>query len=406
MKTGSCYLYGITGCLVYALAAACSGAGAPAPATLERASGLAAEGRLAEAEAQVDRFLTENPGDKTRAKAHMRRGCIKVERGDARGALDDLKLADPMVVETRTCRGKALALLARHEEAISDLGWVVEQETFDEEVLGLAVRSALALRYTEVAYELAEKGSQKFPSHVDTLVLWAQTQAVVGKTGEALETLRFCQMKDRQAPQVYFVQGNILWATEKYVEAVVAYEKALELNPQFPEALRNMGVALIQSARYDEAASALLKASRMLPDDIQLLNNLGVALAATGRFDEAAIAYEGAVKMAPDQPLLLNNLADIYVRLGRVDEALAAVEQLLIAAPGRGNAQKMQMDLVALKALSAAVCSKGKRKGVAAVQDAFAKREWSGADALKTLERVLADPIFTNVLEERGKQCR
>ncbi len=406
MKTGSWYSYGITVCIAVALAVACSGAGAPALASLEQASKLAAEGRLAEAEGEVDRFITENPGEEHRAGAHLRRGCIKVERGDARGALEDLKQADMILAEGRTCRGKALALLARHEEALADLGWVVEQGNFDAEVLGLAVRSALALRRTEAAYELAEKGSQKFPSNVDTLVLWAQTQAVAGKTADALETLRFCQMKDRRAPQVYFVKGNILWATEKYIEAVTAYEKALELNPQFPEALRNMGVALIQSARYDEAAKALLKASDMLPDDVQLLNNLGVALAATGRLDEAAIAYERAVKMAPEQPLLLNNLADIYVRLGRVDEALAAVEQLVVAAPGRGNALKMQMDLVALQALGVAVCSKGKRKGISAVEEAFAKREWSGADALKTLERVLADPIFTQVLEARGKQCQ
>ena len=406
MKTGSWHFCGVTGCLVVVLFAACSGAGAPARASLEHATRLAADGRLAEAEGEIGRFIAENPGDGFRAPAFLKRGCIKVERGDARGALDDLQHADMMSVEARACRGRALALLARHDEALSDLEWVVAQGRFDAEVLGLAVRSALALRRTEDAYELAEKGSQEFPSHVDTLVLWAQAQAVVGKTAEALETLRFSERKDREAPQVYFVRGNILWATEKYAEAVAAYEKALELNPQFPEALRNMGVALIQSARYEEAVSALRRASKMLPEDIQLLNNFGVALAATGRLDEAAGAYERAVKMAPDQPLLLNNLADIYVRLGKVDEALGAVEQLLAAAPGRGNALKMQMDLVALKALGVAVCAKGKGKGISAVQQAFAKREWSGADAIKTLERVLADPIFTNVLEERGKQCR
>jgi len=66
-----------------------------------------------------------------------------VERGDARGALDDLQHADMMSVEARACRGRALALLARHDEALSDLEWVVAQGRFDAEVLGLAERTRM-----------------------------------------------------------------------------------------------------------------------------------------------------------------------------------------------------------------------------------------------------------------------
>lgn len=389
-------------CCILLLFWACGPPPPPPGPSLDHADTLIAEGRLQEAETELDQVLTANlPGERDRA--HTRRGCLRVERGDARGARADLTKVLQLDPTGQACLGRAHALLANHSEALALLKPLVESGTCEAEVGRLAVQSSLGLRRISEALHLAELAAARHPSDVPTLALLAQTQAVTGEPQKALKTLQAAARIDRKSPEVPFIRGNIHWAMEKFDEAAADYRTALELNPAFAEAARNLGITLIQGGRYDDAVAALRTALDLAPDDLGVMNNLGVALASTGRAAQAATLYEEARKTQPDEPRLLNNLVDVYIHLGRLDEARELLRLLVEKAPQRANATQRLRDLQSFEVLLGYLC-----QGDGAIKEAtkqLKNRQWSHREIVESLERVLSDTIFSEALEQKEQEC-
>ncbi len=380
-----------------AIMTACGPPPPPPGPSLSLAETMIAEGRLRDAEGELDRVLAANiPGERDRG--YTQRGCLRVERGNARGAVEDLTRVFRLDAQGHLCLGQAHALLANHAEAMEHLVPLVDSGQFPPAAGEMAVRAALGLRRVDEGLRLARLVAQAHPSHVPGLALLAQTQAVTGDPSGALETLDGAGRVDRHSAEVPFVRGNILWAMDKYDEAAEQFGKALEHNPAFAEAARNLGVALIQGGRYEAAVTALA------PEDLGVMNNLGVALASTGQVTRAATLYEEARKQLPDEPRLLNNLVDVYIRLGRLDEARTLLSELVAMAPARANASQRLKDLESFEVLMGFLCQ-GKGAVKAAHQQLKA-RKWAHDEIVSSLERVLKDPIFTSALEHKEQKCR
>ena len=79
-----------------------------------------------------------------------------------------------------------------------------------------------------------------------------------------------------------FVIWNILGASaariKMYKKAVEAYEQSISINPNYPEALSNMGVALQELGKMDEAMNAYETAISLNPDYAEAYRNMGVNL--------------------------------------------------------------------------------------------------------------------------------
>jgi tetratricopeptide (TPR) repeat protein len=92
-------------------------------------------------------------------------------------------------------------------------------------------------------------------------------------------------------------------------EAMVHYQKALQVKPDFAEAHYNFGNALLKMGRADEAITHYQKALQIKPDNARARYNFGNALLQKGRVDEAITQYQKALQIKPDSPDVLNNLA-------------------------------------------------------------------------------------------------
>ncbi|UVJ46273.1 VWA domain-containing protein [Pseudomonas sp. LS1212] len=68
------------------------------------------------------------------------------------------------------------------------------------------------------------------------------------------------------SPQAYFYQGNIHTRQFHFDQAIAAYEHALKLQPQFPEATANLALARALQKDYDDAAE---KAPQTEPDQVK-----------------------------------------------------------------------------------------------------------------------------------------
>ena len=119
-------------------------------------------------------------------------------------------------------------------------------------------------------------------------------------------------------------KGAALYYQGKYDEAIQAYNKALEINPQFADAWSSKGNALNSLSKYDEAIQACDKAIEINPQFAEAWNNKGAALYYQGKYDEAIQAYDKAIEINPQFADAWSSKGNALKALGRTTEADAA----------------------------------------------------------------------------------
>lgn len=160
-------------------------------------------------------------------------------------------------------------------------------------------------------------------------------------------------------------QANKCLAQSAYAQAVVRYQELLEIQPDNPEALCNLGVALFSLGRYEEAEQRYRESLEINPLSAQTLCNLaailqsnppeaeqylrralkinpkyadarsklGLVLTIAGRLREATGAFKKALKLDPRQAEALLGLGQIARAEGRFDEAESFIKRALKVAP-------------------------------------------------------------------------
>ncbi len=134
------------------------------------------------------------------------------------------------------------------------------------------------------------------------------------------------------------ILGNAHLRAGKPVPALAAFEAAIGLAPQFPEAHCNRGVALEALGRLDEALAALDRAIAMRPAYPLAHFNRGNVLKAMGQPEPALAAYEQACRLEPGFAEAHLSRGFALLTLGRSQEALQAFDAALRLRPGLSEA--------------------------------------------------------------------
>src|ERR1700722_2769033 len=160
-------------------------------------------------------------------------------------------------------------------------------------------------------------------------------------------------------------QGNKCLSDGAYAQALVHYQELLELQPENPEALCNLGVAFCSLGRFEEAErcyrqsieinpmsaetycnlagvlqgnapeaeKCLRRALQINPKYADARSKLGLVLTVAGRLREAKAACKKALKVDPRQAEAILGLAQIARSEGRFDEAESFIKRALKVAP-------------------------------------------------------------------------
>jgi len=129
----------------------------------------------------------------------------------------------------------------------------------------------------------------------------------------------------------YNSKGNLLNYLEHYEDALKAYEKSLEMDPDSFVVWDNKGNTLTKLKRYEEALRAFEKSIELKPDDAKSWMAKRNVLVELSRYDEALNALDKAIELCPDDkkyPVALG-LANNLAKLGRYDEALNALDKAI-----------------------------------------------------------------------------
>ncbi|MFI5336615.1 MAG: tetratricopeptide repeat protein, partial [Opitutales bacterium] len=144
-------------------------------------------------------------------------------------------------------------------------------------------------------------------------------------------------------PRAHYNLANQLAGQPDQLEAtIMEYQEAVRLQPDYADALNNLGNAwLKKSGGGNEAIARIEAAVRLRPADPDLLNNLGHALLQVpGREQEAVSRLEEALRLRPDYAEAHNNLGYALERLpGRLSDALAHDETALRLRPNFAEAR-------------------------------------------------------------------
>lgn len=115
----------------------------------------------------------------------------------------------------------------------------------------------------------------------------------------------------------WFVQGLELEESPETVqEAIVAYRKAVELNPQAAGAYINLGTIYYNLRKFEDAEKCYRAAIDIDPQYSLALFNLGNVYDEQGKLPEARRLYEHAVAVSPNYADAHYNLALVYEKIG------------------------------------------------------------------------------------------
>ena len=155
----------------------------------------------------------------------------------------------------------------------------------------------------------------------------------------------------RAFADVHHLLGVSLSLLGQAERALGELERALELNPQYVEALIHQGLVLNDLGRTDEAQDAFGRAAEHLakptaglpaPVAAQLANRhaeLAETYAAAGALGRAIAQYEAALELGPEFHDLRYRMGRLLLEAGRPLEAREALEEVIRARPNFVDAE-------------------------------------------------------------------
>jgi protein O-mannosyl-transferase len=174
------------------------------------------------------------------------------------------------------------------------------------------VRMAEAMAEFAVALRLNPDAAEVHESFgLALLRIPEESSAAVQHLETALRLKPTLRLARAKLATVYFERGKLLASGgDAATEAISAYERALEMDPQFTEAHYNLGNALLKiPARLNDAIAHYEAAIRLKPDFVEAHTNFGTVLAKQpGRLPEAIAHFEAALRASPDYAPARNNL--------------------------------------------------------------------------------------------------
>jgi tetratricopeptide (TPR) repeat protein len=117
--------------------------------------------------------------------------------------------------------------------------------------------------------------------------------------------------------------------------AIVAWRKALELDPEDANALSNYGTLLLLKGQLDQSKAYLAKALARKPDLVDARNSLGVLLMKQGKLDDAIAEWNKSLAFSPVSTEARVNLGGAFMMQARYKEALAHWRAALELEPKR-----------------------------------------------------------------------
>lgn len=131
-----------------------------------------------------------------------------------------------------------------------------------------------------------------------------------------------------QQARALFEQGVREAESDQLSRAESCFSQALELAPDRPSVLMNLGIVRAALGLTTQAIDLLRRAADLEPEVFDTWAHLGSTYAESGQFRLALAALDRALALRPQEPVSLRNKASILRELGRWDESAQCLQAL------------------------------------------------------------------------------
>lgn len=165
-----------------------------------------------------------------------------------------------------------------------------------------------------------EEGMVKFPDEPFYLMSLIKTYIYSNKNDEAIEYLNTAIQKDPNNANLYDVMGSVYESGLKdYDKAEMYYKKAMEVDPNYTEAIPNLGRVYYNQAVNRQSEANMINDSKKYQEEVAIAKEL---------FKKALPYYEQAHKEKPDVRDYMIALRGIYYNLNMGPEFEAIEAEL------------------------------------------------------------------------------
>ncbi len=138
----------------------------------------------------------------------------------------------------------------------------------------------------------------KHPTDNDVLSAYGKALAATGNFKKALKVIQRAQRPDRPDWRLFSAQGAILDQLNQSEAARIQYRKALDMVPNEPSVLSNLGMSYVLTGDLRGAETYLRRAIQHPRADSRVRQNLALVIGLQGNFEEAEKVARGELDQA------------------------------------------------------------------------------------------------------------
>ena len=193
----------------------------------------------------------------------------------------------------------------------------------------------------EQIMKLFDNRLRRDPNNVDLLIRRAHNLLIYGWYEESLDCVNSLIEAHPLSEIAYFIKGAVLNHLDKYDESVESYDKALEINPNFREALHNKILSLLDNKSFDwDYYNSIMKITKLIPDvnkkvleenrrillqikennptSFEIAKAQAEILCFFKQYDHSVTKYNICISMKPDDSNLYKT-RDLIIQMGEVE---------------------------------------------------------------------------------------
>ena len=159
-----------------------------------------------------------------------------------------------------------------------------------------------------------------------------------GRTVQAIRAYEAALEADPEFAGGYYNLGNLHYDLKQYDRASMYFQKAIALTPDFAEAYYNLGNLHYDTGKYVRAVENFEKVVALKPDFAEAHFQMGNALYGLRKYDRAAGHFEKTIALKPRFVAAYYNVGDLYYRTGQFDAAVDAYRRAIALNPDYARA--------------------------------------------------------------------
>lgn len=292
------------------------------PASVADARSLMAQGRLDDAQRELNSLATENPEP---AGVERLRGIVSYENNriaEAEASFARALAQDPSDLESMQMLGVSLYRAGKPADAIPFL----EKAHSAQPIANADPNYVLGLCY--IATQRYDEARRAFAAQYefasDSAAAWLFTARMLLRQelpGPAAAAAEKAVQLDARIPLAHRLLGEIDLANGDLPNALVELQKELQLNPLDGETYNRIGDACLRSGQYARAQQVLDRAVLLEPNASGPYILLGKTLLQEKDPVTAILYLQRAVKMDPSNAMTHMLLGQAFAAAGRSQEA-------------------------------------------------------------------------------------